>query len=167
MKLVSHIKNILEFSLFMVLKVILPKVEVKKNYLLLINTGQIGDLIVSSILLENPDIFNEYKNVHFLIRDQYLELFKDYSGKVKFISYNYKNYKFSLSYKYKTLMKLRKCGFETCIHLTAARGILNEEMTHLVGAKEVIALNSLLKYLGNRIGKYFNGKYTIILAKTF
>jgi len=164
MNIINHTKNYTELILFFFLKTILPKNNLQKNTLLLINTGEIGDLIISSVLLENPDIFSNYEKVHFLIKEQYLELFKNYTGKVEFLGYNYKKYKFSLLYKLKVLTMLRKEGFETCIHLTAARGILNEEITHLVGSKEVITLNSFLQYLGNNLGKYFNKKYTKIIA---
>ncbi len=165
MNLIRHIKNISEFVIFLFLKFTLPKANVQKKSLLLINTGLIGDLIVSTILLENSEIFKNFEKVHFLIKNQYLDLFKDYSGKVSVIGYSYENYKYSFFAKYRTLVKLRREGYETCINLTAARGILNEEMTHLVGAKEIITLNSFMKYLGNNIGKYFDSKYSTILAK--
>lgn len=164
MKLADYLKNYFEFLVFWVLNIILPTVNKRNDSLLLINTGQIGDLVVSSVLLENPKIFNGYEKVQFLIRHQYLELFKNYKGRVEFIGYNYINYKFSLIYKFKFLSILRKEGFKKCIHLTAARGILNEEITHLVGAKETIALNSFWKYLGNSLGKYFDKKYSRIIA---
>lgn len=124
-----------------------------------------GDLIVSSILLENSKVFNKFKKVHFLIKEQYLELFADYSGEIKIIGYNYENYRTSFLSKYRKLIELRNEGYEICINLTAARGILNEEMTHLVGAKETITLNTFLKYLGKGIGNYFNNKYSNIIAK--
>jgi heptosyltransferase-1 len=123
-----------------------------------------GDLVVSSMLIENSTVFDDCKKVVFLVKEQYLDLFKNYDGKVEFIGYNYSKYKISLVYKYKFLSQLRKEGFEKCIHLTAARGILNEEITHLIGATEVIALNSFWEYLGKSIGKYFDGKYSKIIA---
>ncbi len=166
MNFIDHIKNYFEFLIYVTLKFILPNYPYKEKTLLLINTGLIGDLVVSSVLLENHTIFNKYDKVQFLIKKQYLELFKNYSGKVEFIGYNYYKYKFSLAYKYKFLSKLRAEGFDKCIHLTAARGILNEEITHLVGAKETIALNSFWEYLGNNLGKYFDNKYFKIIASS-
>lgn len=165
MNIIDHIKNYSELTLFYLFQIVLPKVSHQNNSLLLINTGEIGDLVISSILLENSDIFSDYIKVQFLIKEQYLELFQDYNGKVEFIGYNYHKYKYSFFYKFKFLSKLRKEGFNICIHLTAARGILNEEITHLVGASEIIALNSFWEYLGKHLGRYFDRKYTIIIAR--
>ncbi|MBK8945846.1 MAG: glycosyltransferase family 9 protein [Ignavibacteriae bacterium] len=165
MKLIHYIKNYTEIFVFQFLKFSLPKVKKHKNYLLLINTGYIGDLIVSSILLENPKIFKEYNKIIFLIKSQYLDLFTNYEGDIKFFGYNEKKYRFSILYKFKLLSLLRAEAFKTCIQLTAARGILNEEITHLSGAKELIALNSFWEYLGKHLGTYFDSKYTSIIAK--
>jgi ADP-heptose:LPS heptosyltransferase len=165
LQLKNYIKNYLEFGLFIFLKRIFPKNNTNTRILLLINTGYIGDLVVSSVLLENPQIFNGYKKVKFLVREEYLTLFSKYMGNVEFIGYNYKKYKYSLIYKIKHLMKLRKEGVETCINLTAARGILNEEITHLSGAKRTLALNSSDIYLGKKLVRYFNHQYTDIIAK--
>ena len=164
MTIFDHIKNYSELVIFFFLKLILPTSNPNIKSILFINTGEIGDLLVSSLLLENQDIFDNYKKVQFLIKDKYLELLKNYNGKVKIIGYNKKKYKSSLIYKCKLLSKLRNENFGKCVHLTAARGILNEEITHLVGAKEVIALNSFWKYLGNIIGKYFDKQYTRIIG---
>lgn len=164
MNFISYTKNYTELILFFILKFFLPKIYKRNNSFLLINTGEIGDLLVSSVLLENPEILKNYDKIQFLIKEQYLELFKNYNGKVEFIGYNYKKYKFSIIYKFKLLSKLREEGFEKCIHLTAARGILNEEITHLVGAKETITLNSFWEYLGHSLGKYFDTKYSKIIA---
>ncbi|MBU0475050.1 MAG: glycosyltransferase family 9 protein, partial [Bacteroidetes bacterium] len=157
-------KNHIELIVYFVLRISLPKSKMQNHTLLLINTGFIGDLVVSTVLIENQDIFSNYEKVQFLIKEQYLDLFSNYEGKIEFIGYNYKKYKFSLIYKFEFLSKLRREGFEKCIHLTAARGILNEEITHLVGAKEVITLNSFWEYLGKNLGKYFDGKYSKIVA---
>jgi lipopolysaccharide heptosyltransferase I len=165
MSFTDYIKNYFEFLVFWVLKIIFPKPKLIKNSLLFINTGLIGDLVVSSILLENPNILNAYSQIGFVIREQYLELFNNYDGRVEFIGYNYKKYKSSIRYKYKFLSLIRMKGFRKCVHLTAARGILNEEMTHLIGAKEVIALNSIWEYLGPKLGKYYDNKYDRIIAK--
>ncbi len=164
MTVIDHIKNYTEFLVYYLFKIILRKSKHQKKTLLLVNTGLIGDLLVSSILLENPKVFKNFNKVKFLIREEYLDLFKKYNGKIEFVGYNYNKYKFSLIYKYKFLSKLRAEGFEKSIHLTAARGILNEEMVHLIGAKESYTINSFLKYLGNGLGKYFYKKYKQIIA---
>ncbi len=163
--LIRYIKNYSELLIWYFLKLLLPKSETNGNSLLLFNSGRMGDLVVSSIMLENPESFDKFKKVYFLIKNQYLELFEDYNGKVKIIGYNYKKYKYSIIYKYKFLSMLRGVGFNTCINLTAARGILNEEIVHLTNANNIITLNSFWKYLGTFFGKYLDAKYTNIIAE--
>ena len=164
--MINLIKNFIEyFILNFYSKFLLSKPIIKPNTLLFINSGQIGDLVVSSIILENPKYLDNYKNVIFIIKQEYLRLFSDYTGSVKFIGYNYKKYKFSLLYKYKFLCEIRKNGFEKCVNLSAARGILNDEMTLLSGAKESYCLNSNFRYLGEFLGKLLNKKYKIIANK--
>jgi len=161
----NHIKNYSEIIIFNFFKVILPKSRPLRGKLLLINTGEIGDLIVSSVILENEEVLQHYSKIYFIIKNQYLGLFDRYVGKIEFIGYNYKKYKYSIIYKYKFLSLLRREGFQTTIQLTAARGILNEEMVHLSGAKERSVINSFWEYLDNHLGRYFDNKYDRIIAK--
>ena len=167
MKVFSYIKNYLEFVVYYLLKIILGGNKKNENTLLLINTGEIGDLVVSSILLENPHAFDNFEKVKFLVKDQYLKLFSNYKGRIEFIGYNYNNYKYSIIYKIKLLKNLRDEGFSKVINLTAARGILNEELTHLCDGEVKIALNSFWEYLGNSLGKYFDKKYDLIIGKEY
>jgi lipopolysaccharide heptosyltransferase I len=163
-KISNIIKNYLEFLFYFALRLFLPNVDKYSDSLLLLNTGEMGDLIISSVILENPLIFQNYKNVIFIIKEPYIELFAKYNGKVKFIGYNYKKYKISFYYKLKFLLKIRKNNFRTAIQLTAARGILSEEIIHLSGAEEKIVLNTFNKYLGTFLCNYFNKKYNFILT---
>ena len=159
------LKNLVEFLLMLVYKKLLPKSSTSGNdSILFINTGQIGDLTVSSIILENQAILSIYQKAAFIVKQEYLELFEDYSGTIDLLSYNYKKYKFSLLYKYKFLKKLRVNGYNKCINLTAARGILNDEMTILSGAGELYCLNSNFRYLGQFWGKILNKKYSKIVT---
>lgn len=111
----------------------------EKKSILFINTGQIGDLMVSSLLLDNDDIFDNSR-VYFLIKDKYLELFKEYYGKVEIIGYNYQRYKWSIFFKIKFIKYLHSLKLSKCYNVTSARGILNDEMSLLSGADEVYCL---------------------------
>jgi heptosyltransferase-1 len=137
----------------------------KQKNLLLINSGQIGDLIISSIILENPEFLIGYAKVIFLIKNEYLELFKDYNGSIEVRGYDYFKYKYNLIYKIRLLHSLTDIGFNKSINLSAARGILNDEITLLVNAEEYYCLNSNLKYLGDFWGGKLNGYYTKILTR--
>ncbi|MBU2493703.1 MAG: glycosyltransferase family 9 protein [Bacteroidetes bacterium] len=164
MKVKNHIKNYCEFLLFLLLKRVLPIYKKNENSLLFINTGEIGDLVVSSVLLENIELFNNYKKIRFLIKDEYLELFENYKGEAEFIGYTHKRYRFSIIYKIKLLKMLRTEGFHTVIHLSAARGILNEELTFLTCGVKTFTLNSYRFYLGEYLANYFDKMYTSIIG---
>lgn len=164
MKVKVFMKNYIEIVIFIFMKIILPKKKGKLNSLLFINTGYLGDLIVSSVILENSNIFEKYDRVDFVLKKQYLEIFSNYHGKVNFIGYNYVKYKYSLICKYKFLSSLRENRYSTCVHLTPLRGILNEELTHLSGASELIGLNDSRTYLGNYLGHYLDSKYKLFIG---
>ena len=136
----------------------------EKKSVLFINTGQIGDLMVSSIILDNDDIFDDSK-VYFLIKEKYLELFNDYHGKVEIIGYNYLKYKWSIFYKIKFIKYLHSLKLSKWFNVTSARGILNDEMSLLSGANEVYCLNSNWRYLKKAFGKRMDLEYDGVLCK--
>lgn len=168
MLFICFIKNIIGYIEYLVLKVILFNSKRKsENNILFINTGQIGDLIVSSIILENDQVFEGKGKIIFVVKDQYLQLLKNYNGKVEILGYNYSKYKFSLLYKYKFLINLRHIGFRRCYNLTTARGILNDQMALLSGAEEIYCLNSNWEYLTKFFGKRLDQKYSKIITKNY
>ncbi|MFC2093350.1 glycosyltransferase family 9 protein [Bacteroidota bacterium] len=136
----------------------------EKKSILFINTGQIGDLMVSSLILDNDEVFGDV-NVYLIIKQKYLDLFQDYKGKVKIIVYNYKKYKWSFFYKIKFLNYLQSLNSEKCFNVTSARGMLNDEMSLLSGASEVYCLNSNWRYLKKAFRKRMDSEYTGVLYK--
>lgn len=164
MNIFSYLKNYYELLIIFLLGRILPEYIPHDNSILFINTGFIGDLLVSSILCENDFIFSKYEKIIFLIKKEYIDLFLDYKGKIKFYGIDYKRYKYSLIYKYWILKYLSNQRFYKVFNLTAARGILCEEITLLSGAKEKYCLNSNRKYLGQFIGTLIDKKYTQVIA---
>lgn len=132
----------------------------RNENLLFINTGQIGDLVVSSLLFENQEFLGKFNKVYFLMKNSYLEIFKNYNGKIELINFEYSKYKYSIPYKLKFLKMIRELHINISINLTADRGIINEELTHLANANETIALNKRKKYLGRFWGFYFDKKYS-------
>ncbi len=162
-----YIKSLIDFFILIILRLLLNPPPVKSNNILFINTGQIGDLIVSSIILENDQVFEGNERIVFVVKNKYLQLFKSYNGKVEILGYNYIKYKFSLLYKYKFLMNLRHIGFRKCYNLTTARGILNDQMALLSGAEEIYCLNSNWEYLTKFFGKKLDKKYSKIITKNY
>ena len=160
-----YINNTIAFLIFNILKFFIKKIRsYKSDSLLFINTGQIGDLMVSSMILDNDDIFDDSK-VYFLIKDEYLELFNDYNGKVNIVGYNYLKYKWSIFYKIKFIKYLHSLKLSNCFNVTSARGILNDEMSLLSGAGEVYCLNSNWRYLKKAFGKRMDCEYDGVLCR--
>ena len=162
-KIFQFVSNSFSFIIFSTIKIFFPQQKTNENNILFINTGKIGDLIVTSILLENDDIFNNDFNVYLLIKQQYYPLFEKYSGKINIISYKYDSYKWSLFYRIKLLKKLNKLKIEKCFNITSARGMLNDEISLLCGANNIYTTCSNHIYLGKFLGTIMDSKYTEII----
>ncbi|MDP3148719.1 MAG: glycosyltransferase family 9 protein [Ignavibacteria bacterium] len=114
--------------------------------------------------MENDNIFEIHQHVRLLMHTEYIDLFKDYSGKIQIIPFQHNRYRYSLLYKVKLLKSFRKSGYGLCINLTAARGIINDELSILSGAKTIYALNAKHTYLGEKLGTLLDKFYTQILT---
>lgn len=156
----TNIKNFLEFFVMIILENILPKPKVISGTLLFINTGFIGDLIISSLLCENDQLLKRYNKVLFIVKKRYLSIFNDYNGIIKFIGIDYDLYKKSIVYKYRFLKNLRIHGIARVFNLNAARGIISEELTMLSGADEKYCLNKKSKFINALIDKFILKKYS-------
>ena len=160
-----YINNTVVIIFYLILKIFLKRIKSKKKRnILFINTGQIGNLVVSSLILDNDEVFDKVE-VHFLIKKKYLELFRDYKGKVDIIGYNYIKYKWSFFYKIRFLKYLHSLKLSKCYNVTPTRGILNDEMSLLSGADEVCCLNSNWRYLKKAFGKKMDREYDGVLCK--
>ncbi len=158
-----YLNNVIAFIIFKFLSLFLKKSRLTGNNILFINTGQIGDLIISSVIFDNSSLFETGINLYFLINNSYIDLFHDYSGSIKILKWNYNLYKYNPFYRVQFLLRLHRIGFKKTINLTAARGITNDELALLSGAQEVICLNSNWKYLKKLFGKKMDSLYNKIL----
>lgn len=138
------------------------KCRIEKKAYLFVNTGQIGDLVVSSVILENDNLFKNFK-CYFLIDEKYIDLFADYNGSIKIITYNKNKYKYSIIYRLTLLNKLKELNIEASYNITASRGFVNDELTLLSSAKEYYTSCNNHKYLGEFAGNKFDKKYNEIL----
>lgn len=159
-----YFNNSIAFVIYLTLRLFFGRREKKTNRLLFVNTGQIGDLIVSSVIFTNQEKLTVGREVFLLVRDTYLELYKDYQGPVKIIPWNYNQYKYNPVYRISFLRKLHAKGFETCINVTAARGITNDELSLLSGAQHVYCLNNNWKYLTKLFGEQMDKQYDEIFS---
>jgi ADP-heptose:LPS heptosyltransferase len=163
---ILYIKNIVSLLIFFFLKLFFWKKNNPKNKdILFFNSEKIGDLVVSSTILENEDFFPKNVKVYFLIKEKFYSLFENYNGKIKIIKYDYKKYKWLLPYRFIFLKYLRSLKIDKFYNLTPARGILNDEISLLSGSNEIYAMNNDKKYLKGLVGKITDKYYECILFK--
>lgn len=158
-----YFNNFIAFIIFNFLRIFLGKGKSLNDNILFINTGQIGDLIISSLVFENQFFFNDKTKIYFLIDSTFDVLFQDYDGEIQIIYWNKKKYKFNLFYRIRFLHRIRKIGFNKTINLTAARGITNDEIALLSGANEVSTFKSNWRYLTKLFGRRMDLKYDKVI----
>jgi len=162
--LLTYLKNTFAFSILLLQRLFL-RPAVKGSNILFINTGQIGDLIISSVIFRNAESIKKiYGKIYLLVKKEYGELAESYTG-VNVIKWNCKKYKYNILYRVKFSGGLRRLGISDCYNLTAARGVTVDELSLLSGAKNIYALNSNFRYLKKLFGKITDNMYSNILAE--
>ena len=162
--MLRFIRNIISYINYLFLKIIFGhKSGVRTNSLIFMNTGSMGDVMISSILMENESLFRNYENLYFICRSEYSDLFFSYKGLFNLIFINIKRYRFNIFYRIYFLNKLHKINARRFYHITAERGIINDEISLLSGSHDVFTTCSRHTYLGNFFGKLNDKKYTGIL----
>ena len=160
----NYLNNLISYILLCVYKIILPKAEVG-NVLLLINTGQIGDLVISTVILNNrARLLAIFDRIFFLVKEEYSIILESFD-EIGVIKWNQGKFNSNPIYRFKLLKNLRKIGLNLCINLTAARGVSNDTLALLSGANKTIALNSNYRYLIKLLGKHLDKLYSTILAQ--
>ena len=179
--MILTVKNIISLFNFYLLKLFFGRKNNPQNKnILFYNSEKIGDLIVSSVIMEYDDLIYPDSEIYFLIKGKYAPLFSGYRGRIKIIKYKYGLYKWFLPYRIILIKRLRKFELDKLYNLTPARGMLNDEISLLSGANKIYAINKNNKYLkgtGNITEKLyddilFEGKINeylkhIDLLKTF
>jgi ADP-heptose:LPS heptosyltransferase len=162
--MILYVKNIISLVNFFFLNIFFGRKSNPENKnILFFNSEKIGDLMVSSVLLENDDVFPEETGIFFLIKKNYFPLFENYSGKINIITYDYKKYKWLLPYRFFFLKRLRNLKLRDFYNLTPARGMLNDEISLLSGANKIYATDKNKKYLKGPAGNIFDKKYDDII----
>ncbi len=156
-----HFKNYCGFLCFFIIKPIIKSkhFSLEKHTILFFNNGQIGDLLVSSIILENEDLFPKTNKYVFLIKEEYFSLFKNYRGLFEIKTYNLSEYRFNIKYKLKLINELNNLGITKFFNLCAARGILTEELSYFINSQNKYCLNKDSFFLDKFLIKYFNNIY--------
>jgi ADP-heptose:LPS heptosyltransferase len=159
-----YINNTIAYFIFNFLKLFFGKRNLQGKNILFINTGQIGDLIISSVVMNNFTLLKYYENIYFLIKEQYSELYNDYDGRAIILKWNYEKYKYNFFYRVAFLKKLHSLNLKLTFNITSARGVTNDELALLSGAEKVICLNSNWRYLKKLFGKKMDSNYDEILT---
>ncbi len=157
-------KSFVDFLLLKALRLTIPSGKSKSSNLLFINTGQIGDLVISSTLLENDKLFKQYNNVYFLIDEKYKELFADYSGIVKLLLVNLNSYKYNYFYRIRFNKKINKYKIKTVYNITSVRPTWNDALALGIGSKEKYCYSNNWKTHTKVFEKCTDKLYTKVLA---
>jgi ADP-heptose:LPS heptosyltransferase len=162
--MIIFIKNIIAIIYLRIIFFVFKKktINTQKN-LLFINTDQIGDLVISSTLLEEENRFEDYDNVYLLIKSKYKDLFRNYNGKIHIIVFDHKRFKISLFYNFKFVKYLKSLLISEVYNISPSRGQINEILTHLTDAQYKYTTNNSLHYLGPWFLNYWNRKYSSLI----
>ncbi|KAA0208188.1 glycosyltransferase family 9 protein [Ignavibacteria bacterium CHB1] len=156
-----YLNNLLAFFVYRFLRLFFRKQSTFSKNMVFINTGQIGDITISSLLLENnlPSTYN----YHFIILKRFRQVFNDYSGKTQIIELDEKKYKFNPLYRTSFIKTIRNLKPAKCYNLTSARGISNDELALLSGAEETICFSNSWKNLKKLFSKKMDSYYERVL----
>ncbi len=146
-------------------KLIKNKHKSKVKYLF-VNFGQIGDLVISSILFDLYEKNINSKNICLLVDEKFIKLFEDYSGDVKIFSINFEKYVSSFRYKLKIILSLRMISYEQIYNLTSSRRILTDSILYLLDYKELYCFNDNWKKSKSIFQNLFNKRYKTVFTDT-
>ncbi len=157
------INSYFAFIIFAVLKRKYYKKNNEGKGIIFINTGSLGDVIISSMILENERIFVDDGDVHLIVKSIYSDLYSNYSGKVKLIFWNQRRYKWSLYYRIQFLNMLHNLQSRVCVNLTSSRGISSDEISLLSGSSVVWCFGNSWKKITKVFSKKIDSYYDRVL----
>lgn len=162
-----YIKSFLDFAVLKIFQFANTFAEQTSNNIMFINTGQIGDLVVSSRVFEIDIALDEYDNSYFLLRQEFVELFDDYKGKIKIIKFDEAKYKYNFFYRVRFTTQLKKYGIRTVYNLTSARATWNDTLALSIGANEIYSYKNNWKSVKKVFESYTDSLYTSHVAAEF
>lgn len=155
-------------SSFFIREIVFNYDNVKNSFsrkILCINTEKIGDAIMSLDFINSIAKSNNYNRCYYLVQDYLCPLLNRVETGCILIPWNKRKYKYNIGYRLNFLKKLRSLKFHSAINLSPERGVVNDELTLLSGAKVKIATNKLSLYLPSMISKRNNRNYNKFLLK--
>lgn len=158
----NRIKNTIAFLLFFLLKYITKIVKRnKKEGILIVNHGYLGELVVSTVVFQY-NILHNYRKKYFLLDDKNEQLLKNNVWDLKTFPINTTKYKKNFLYRLKTIISIRKMGFEDCLNLNYNKGFAHLfEIAAFSGCERKFTLNFLsnipkTKYKKNILKEFKN-----------
>jgi ADP-heptose:LPS heptosyltransferase len=165
--LLNPSKDFTSLLIFLILQKILAKQNSQySNNILFINTGQIGDLIISSLILANENAFNDDQEVYLIVKKKYSDIYANYKGKVKIMLWDYNRYRFSILYRIKIIRLIQRLHIKYTFNITTARGPINDELALLSKAEKVFCFQNDSKQLNRYLMKYYNNLYDELFIAT-
>ncbi len=135
-ELLIKLSNILNICFLEICRIFIKKGNVTTNNLLLIQTGGIGDLIVSSEIFKYEGIYSIYDKIYFLLREDIQGLFINLNSRnIEFIGINLNKFRYNLIYRLNFLKKLKRKNFSVVYNLTSARSAWNDALALCINAK--------------------------------
>lgn len=158
-----YLNNIIAFFVFNVLRFFFKRNKNSSASILFINTGSLGDVVISTLILENEKLFDTSPQLYLLIKNEYTGLLRNYNGRIKVIGLRSSNYKWNLFYRIKFLEQLHELNLGYCYNLTSARGISSDEIALLSGAQKNNCFANKWKNLKKAFSKTMDKYYDEVL----
>lgn len=136
------------------------KCAVSQNKILFINSGLLGDNILSSLILVNDRLFYKRKDVSILLDEKYSTLFSNYTGSVKIFYYNLEKYRYGMKYRIELLKKIRCEGFEEIFNINFVRHTIDDELAVIGTCDRSYAFEN-----NKKLVRFFEGLYTKCFSK--
>lgn len=160
--MLKFFKNIISYIIYLVLSFFFrSKPKTASEAIVFMNTGSMGDVIISTLLMENDELFKN--DLYFICKSTYKDLFFSYNGKINLIFLNIRQYRYNIFYRINFLIKLRNIKAKSFYNLTAERGMVNDEISFLSGCTDIYTTCRKHTYLGEFFGDIADKRYKSIL----
>lgn len=128
--------------------------------ILLINTEQFGDILLSIDFLYSIQESNKFSERYLLIQDQYIDIITKLGLKFIVIGYNKFKYRYNILYRFRLLNYITKLKLGLILNITPERGSLNDELSLIPFAEKHIAIKSQSPFLSSYALKKNNMFYS-------
>jgi ADP-heptose:LPS heptosyltransferase len=146
--LIYNIKIFLSNLLsFLIIPFFRKKHSTFNDKILIINTEKLGDLIISSDFLYSLSLKNKATHFHILLNEYYQDLFNWSVLGFSPLSINKNKYRYNLIYRFRIILAVRRNKYKAVINITQERGMINDELSLVSGAKKITAMKKDTLYI--------------------